>query len=140
MENQQIITAPVNGEERQSGLSVEGIQKAADMAKALSKLKPGMSIGFKYREFSNEGEKVRGIFLGGKMLNKVDETTGQVKDLPAVAWMEEDQQIYVNAGANLISQFVSSNVAQFTAVEIEFSGTEKARAGKVKLYTIRILS
>lgn len=140
-----IETINQNGETRESGLMLASRSFAADRKTMedrlgqLKELRAGVSIAPRYYEFLEKGEKTRGIFLGFLKLEKTNPETGEVKEIDSIAWMDETQTIYQNAGTQLVGAFSSNNLKQGTPVEIEFLGEKKLALGKMKQYAVRPL-
>lgn len=114
----------------------------AEMSATLAELpemSTGMNIAPAYLEFEKEGQSVRGIFLGFMMQEFTDEQTGEIKNLECVGVMDDKQNVSINAGTALVGAFKSSQLAQFSPVEITYAGQKKVKRGYMKVYEIRPL-
>ena len=114
----------------------KALNEVSQLASQLGSMKKGVSLTTTYKEFNKSGDKARGVFVGMKTLNKKEGE--KLIPLPAVGWMEETGEIFVNAGSNLVSQL--AGIPQYTPIEIEFIKEEKAGAGKVKVYKVSLLN
>ena len=105
------------------------------LAKQLPAMTPTFSISSKYYEFNSPGQSVRGIFLGNTWIQTRDESTGELKPIEAVSWLDESGEMYINAGAALVSCFRQFAPPKGCPVEIEFEG----KNGRTKIYNVRVL-
>lgn len=145
MSNQtELIETPTgNGQESPTGIMASPISivdrtNVLEKARGLKKAKVVATLGFKYKSFSNQGDKVRGVFLGGTKLTK--NTPNGQEEIPAVVWVEEDEQTYCNGGVSLVGAFVKNGITAGTMFEAEFTGKAKTGNGNsVNEFTIRIL-
>jgi len=115
--------------------STDDIAALLEASTGLEKKKPSLSLTQKYFEFAKVGEKTRGIFFGLTTINVKDKESEDLREIKAVQWIS-DKQVYINGGANLVSQVEKLNLPKGTAIEIEF--TEKS--GNVKIYSISLLA
>lgn len=110
------------------------LEKIKEQLAGLKEMQAGPPLSPKYRTFE-VGEGFRGIFLGFKTIS-----TEKVDALEAAGWMEEDQNVYINAGANLVKQLQEHAIEPGTAISVELTGKEKTKAGhNVFIYDIRKL-
>jgi len=115
--------------------STDDIAALLEASTGLEKKKPSLSLTQKYFEFAKVGEKTRGIFFGLTTINVKDKESEDLREIKAVQWIS-DKQVYINGGANLVSQVEKLNLPKGTAIEVEF--TEKS--GNVKIYSISLLA
>lgn len=101
----------------------------------IKKMRTGISMNAKYREFNKEGDSVRGVFIGFRTIYKSD--GGERKPLRAAAWIDEDKAVWINAGTALCSQ--CEQIPEGTPVEITYSESIKVEMGKVKIYDVKPL-
>lgn len=106
---------------------------APDQLPDLDAMEQGFSLQAKYIEFEQVGTCERGVFLGfTQMINQ----QGVSID---VANFQNKQGVWVNAGANLVSQL--RNVPEGTPLAVTYNGKEDTKRGnKVKVFDVRILN
>jgi hypothetical protein len=104
-------------------------------ASQLHTLKPAISLTPSYREFHAEGEKLRGVFLGLKIVQKKDDL-GHKVPLECVQWLDPSGEVYLNAGVTLVGAFQQAQILPGTAIEIEYQG----KRDRAKVFAVRILS
>ena len=106
---------------------------APDAMPDLDAMEQGISLQAKYIEFETKGECVRGVFLGYTSMKNQ-----QGNQIPVANFQNKDG-IWVNAGANLVSQL--RNVPENTPLAITYLGKEDTKRGnKVKTFEVRILN
>ena len=113
-----------------------------ELSKTLSGLKtmtPGVNIAPAYMEFAKEGQTVRGIFLGFMMQEFTDQNTGEIRELECIGVMDEQQNVSINAGTSLVGAFKASKLAQYSPIEIKYTGQKKVQRGFMKVYEVRPL-
>jgi hypothetical protein len=88
-----------------------------------------------YREFNSEGEKLRGVFLGLKTVQKNNDLGNKVP-LECVQWFDPSGEVYLNAGVTLVGAFQQAQVLPGTAIEIEYLGKRE----RAKLFAVRVLN
>ena len=110
-----------------------------DQLPDLEAMEPGFSLQAQYIEFKAEGESFRGVLIGWTtMKSQQKDENGNVKDVD-VAILQNKLGVFVNAGANLVSQLRNCPVG--TAVQIIYSGEVKAKSGfNVKTFEVRLLN
>jgi hypothetical protein len=104
-------------------------------AAQLDTLKPAISLTPSYREFNAEGEKLRGVFLGLKTVQKKDDAGNKVP-LDCVQWLDPSGEVYLNAGVTLVGAFEHAQILPGTAIEIEYQG----KRDRAKVFAVRILN
>jgi hypothetical protein len=104
-------------------------------AAQLDTLKPAISLTPSYREFNTEGEKLRGVFLGLKTVQKKDDAGNKVP-LDCVQWLDPSGEVYLNAGVTLVGAFGQAQILPGTAIEIEYQG----KRDRAKVFAVRILN
>lgn len=104
-------------------------------AAQLNVLKPALSLTPSYREFNSKGEKLRGVFLGLKTVQKNNDLGNKVP-LECVQWLDSSGEVYLNAGVTLVGAFQQAQVLPGTAIEIEYLGKRE----RAKLFAVRVLS
>jgi hypothetical protein len=104
-------------------------------AAQLDNLKPAISLTPSYREFNAEGEKLRGVFLGLKTVQKKDDAGNKVP-LDCVQWLDPSGEVYLNAGVTLVGAFEHAQILPGTAIEIEYQG----KRDRAKVFAVRILN
>lgn len=104
-------------------------------AAQLNTLKPAISLTPSYREFNAEGEKLRGVFLGLKTVQKKDDAGNKVP-LACVQWLDPSGEVYLNAGVTLVGAFEQAQILPGTAIEIEYQG----KRDRAKVFAVRILN
>lgn len=114
--------------------STEDLSALLEASTSLKVKKPSLSLTQKYFEFAKIGEKTRGIFYGLTTITVKDQASDDLREIKAVQWIS-DKQVYINGGANLVSQIERLNLQKGAALEIEY--TEKS--GNVKVYSISLL-
>lgn len=130
---------PIKDQEptNETALQVQSTEDLASLLEASTSLKakkPSLSLTQKYFEFAKIGEKTRGIFYGLTTITVKDQASDDLREIKAVQWIS-DKQVYINGGANLVSQIERLNLQKGAALEIEY--TEKS--GNVKVYSISLL-
>ncbi|TAE29143.1 MAG: hypothetical protein EAZ92_07015 [Candidatus Kapaibacterium sp.] len=113
-------------------------EKLLAMESALSRLETmqsGVSMNAKYKEFTTEGETVRGVYLGEKTIvkGKGDDR----KEIIGVTWIDNLKQVWINAGVTLRKQF--EHIPSGTPVEITYTESIKVEIGKAKIYEVKPL-
>jgi hypothetical protein len=68
-------------------------------ASQLDILKPAISLTPSYREFHTEGEKLRGVFLGLKIVQKKD-NLGDKVPLECVQWLDPSGEVLSECGSH----------------------------------------
>ncbi|MBD1207902.1 MAG: hypothetical protein H9535_05715 [Ignavibacteria bacterium] len=114
------------------------VEKFQAMESALSRLdtmQSGVSLNAKYKEFTTEGETVRGVYLGEKTIvkGKGDDR----KEIIGVTWIDNSKQVWINAGVTLRKQF--EHIPIGTPVEITYTESIKVEIGKAKIYEVKPL-
>jgi hypothetical protein len=104
-------------------------------ASQLDTLKPAISLTPSYREFHTEGEKLRGVFLGLKIVQKKDDLGDKVP-LECLQWLDPSGEVYLNAGVTLVGAFQQAQILPGTAIEIEYQGKRE----RAKVFAVRILN
>jgi hypothetical protein len=141
------VEKPINsvdshGVEQETELATAPVLIPADkllaMESALSRLdtmQSGVSMNAKYKEFTIEGETVRGVYLGEKTIvkGKGDER----KEIIGVTWIDNSKQVWINAGVTLRKQF--EYIPSGTPVEITYTESIKVEVGKAKIYEVKPL-
>jgi hypothetical protein len=141
------VEKPINsvdshGVEKETELATAPVQISAEkllaMESALSRLdtmQSGVSMNAKYKEFTTEGETVRGVYLGEKTIvkGKGDER----KEIIGVTWIDNSKQVWINAGVTLRKQF--EYIPSGTPVEITYTESIKVEVGKAKIYEVKPL-
>ena len=99
---------------------------------ALDDYEPGISLAPQYKEFEQAGEKVRVLFCGFTSMKN------QQGNVIPVAIFQGRDSVWVNAGANLVSQV--RTLTPHTPIEITYKGKEKTKGGNtVKTFDVRLL-
>lgn len=80
------------------------------------------------------GEHFNGIFWGFSTMTVKDQTTDEIKEIPAVQFLI-NKQIRINGGAALVNEFKKINVGRGTKVRVTFTKKE----GNLKLYSVSLL-
>jgi hypothetical protein len=99
----------------------------------------GMNIQPESFEFKNEGEKLRGVFVGFTIFN-VKDRMNEGKYIPKkTAVIQTKQGFKTNMGANLVKQLES--IPAGNAIEITYKGEQRTgNNNKVKSYEIHLLN
>ena len=145
MENlQPLETQTADGDTYESGLMIpesstaietKQYQSFLSLAKQLPSMNPTFSISSKYFEFTSPNQSVRGIYLGNTWIQCKDEDTGALKPIEAVSWLAENGDMFINAGAALVSCFRQFQPPKGCPVEISYEG----KNGRTKIYNVRVL-
>jgi hypothetical protein len=100
----------------------------------LEEMSEGFTLAAKYVEFLQPGEKKRGIFLGfSNMRNQKGES------IP-LAHFQDNEGVWVNAGANLVYQLRENCIPHGTPLQVKYVGKTKTKRGnEVKSFEIRLL-
>jgi hypothetical protein len=80
------------------------------------------------------GEHFNGIFWGFSHMTVKDQTTDEIKEIPAVQFLV-NKQIRINGGAALVNEFKKINVGRGTKVRVTFTKKE----GNLKIYSVSLL-
>ena len=143
-ELQPLETQTADGETYESGLMIATQSTTIEtqqyhsflaLAKQLPTMTPTFSISSKYFEFTAPGQSVRGVYLGTTFIQTRDENTGELKPIEAVSWLDQSGEMYINAGAALVSCFRQFQPPKGCPVQIEFEG----KNGRTKIYNVKIL-
>jgi len=103
---------------------------------ALENARSIVRVNSTYYQFTQPGQKVRGIFQGMSAVTK--NTPDGQKSIPVVQLMTREGMT-LHGSVGVIQHFVSLPVG--AAVEIEYAGTEKtARGHNVKTFNVSLLS
>jgi len=126
-------------DQKKDGLAFmsSNIESLGTSLASLKSSKAGINIIPEYYEFTKDGEKVRGIFLGFQKFEIVDAETGEFKILDSIVWIDQNKKLWSNAGVSLVGAM--RNVSQNTPIEIEFIELKKVAKGKMKVYSVRPL-
>lgn len=130
----QIKDQDLNNETQLTTITTDAIESLLEASTDLAKKKPSLSLTQKYFEFAKIGEKTRGIFYGLTTITVKDKESEDLREIKAAQWIS-NKQVYINGGANLVSQLEKLNLPKGAAIEIEY--TEKS--GQVKIYSISLL-
>ena len=106
---------------------------APDQLPDLDEMEEGFSLQAKYVEFETPGTEMRGVFVGFTSMR-----SQQGGSVPVANFQNKDG-VWVNAGANLVSQL--QHVPQGTPLKVTYRGKEDTKRGnKVKVFEVRILN
>lgn len=98
----------------------------------------GVSLEMKYYEFNQAGQVVRAIYNGVTKINKKNQSTGEMEQMPAVVFQTKDG-VFLNSGDNLLNQL--SKLMPGTPIQITYEGKEKTAGGfNVNKFNVRILN
>lgn len=127
----------VNQDGKETGLTLSKAQLASDLAR-LEEIEQidhteKRSAVVQYWE-ALKGDKIKGIFIGWKVLEKVDEASGEVKQIPAVV-IRTKQGDFINGSMQIADSFLG-RIAEGAAVYIECISS---KSGKMKEFDIRVL-
>lgn len=128
-------TIDENGEVLSIELATDIMQQASVAVKSLAAMKPMISIKMEYKDFKNEKDSCRGVFLGyAKKPNKKGDL------LDSIMWMEQDGRTYYNSGVILVGDCKRFNVRTGTAIEITYLGKKDVKGGNTaKNYNVMVL-
>lgn len=123
-----LVAAPIVFDSEKFSRIEQSLQQLASM-------KSGISMNAKYREFTREGESVRGVFIGFRTIIKSENS--EPKAIRAAAWIDESKTVFINAGVTLCKQF--DEIPEGTPVEITYAQSLKVEMGKCKVYDVKPL-
>ncbi|MFN3361286.1 MAG: hypothetical protein ACK421_07675 [Pseudanabaenaceae cyanobacterium] len=109
-------------------------EKYMQVANEISQYTRTISISSKYYEFTQPGETVRGVFIGMVKINKRDGE--EMVELNCVQWIGPKGELFLNAGAALVSTFMQFMPPQGCPVEITYVG----KKDRTKIYEVKILT
>ena len=92
----------------------------------------------KYREFTKQGDSMRGLWLGFKEMNIKDKETGELTPIPAAMWVgieDGNMKTFINAGVALVNEFKRACLDEGMEIEISYQG----KNGDTKVYDITLL-
>jgi hypothetical protein len=101
---------------------------------SLDKMQSVMKLTAKYIELEKPSESFRGVFIGMGEINVNDKNTGEVKSIPAARFII-NKQVFINAGAVLVTEINRSGVPVGTPLEVTYERKE----GNTKIYSITLL-
>jgi hypothetical protein len=119
---------------KETEIDAEDYSSFLAVAKKLKEYSPTISISAKYYEFTQPGEQVRGVFLGTTTIKKKTETG--VTELECIQWLAEDGNLYINAGAALLSTFRQFLPPRGCPIQITYQHKKE----RTKIYDVRVLS
>jgi len=111
----------------------------SDITALLDQAQPGVTITPVALIMEKDGETFRGVFLGFTTFEKVDEHTGDIKDVQ-VANFFYGNKVYFNMGAQLVRQLQNIPVGTCVQVTLDSQKARKAGTGKTKIYHVDILN
>jgi len=80
------------------------------------------------------GESFNAIFWGFSTMTVKDQTTDELRDIPAVQFMI-DKQIRINGGTALVSEFKQIGLSRGAKVKVTYAKKE----GNLKIYSVSLL-
>lgn len=107
---------------------------AMEKSDSLDKMQSVMKLTAKYIELEKPSESFRGVFIGMGEINVNDKNTGEVKSIPAARFII-NKQVFINAGAVLVTEINRSGVPVGTPLEVTYERKE----GNTKIYSITLL-
>jgi len=107
---------------------------APDQMPNLDEMQEGFTLAAKYIEFAQPGQSERGVFIG---YTKMKNQKGEDVDL---ANFQNQNGVWVNAGANLVFQLKDRGVPHGTPLQVTYRGKERTKGGNdVKVFDVRLL-
>lgn len=94
-----------------------------------------VEVSSKYWEAETPGEKRKGIFAGMKVLTKPDDTTGEMKNIPAVVLDTKEHGVLLLGGVTVVDTFLTS-VPENSPVLVTYNG----KKGRAKMFGVKILT
>lgn len=107
---------------------------AVESSTKLEKMEPVMTLTAEYIELQKPGESFKGVYVGTQEMKLTNKATGEQRDYEAARFII-NKQIWINAGAALISEIKRANIPVGTALLVTY--TEKK--GNTKIYSITLL-
>jgi hypothetical protein len=80
------------------------------------------------------GESFKAMFWGFSTMTVKDQTTDELRDIPAVQFMI-DKQIRINGGTALVSEFKQIGLSRGAKVKVTYAKKE----GNLKIYSVSLL-
>jgi hypothetical protein len=80
------------------------------------------------------GESFNGIFWGFSVMTVKDQTTDELREIPAVQFLI-NKQIRINGGTALVSEFKQIGVVRGAKVKVTYAKKE----GNLKIYSVSLL-
>jgi hypothetical protein len=80
------------------------------------------------------GESFKAMFWGFSTMTVKDQTTDELRDIPAVQFMI-DKQIRINGGTSLVSEFKQIGLSRGAKVKVTYAKKE----GNLKIYSVSLL-
>lgn len=115
-------------------ITPEVLLKAIAESEKVEQLEEVMGLSAQYVELEKPTEFFKGIYLGLQDITVTDRGTGEMKTIPAARFVI-NRQVYVNAGAVLISELKRASIPVGTPLKVTYERKE----GNVKIYSITLL-
>ena len=98
-------------------ITPEVLLKAIAESEKVEQLEEVMGLSAQYVELEKPTECFKGIYLGFQDITVTDRGTGEMKTIPAARFVI-NRQVYVNAGAVLISEIKRASIPVGTPLKV----------------------
>jgi len=136
-ETETTVLQLVDGSAKISANALQNLQsKMAELAEAIEAngVENGVSLGFKFYNFTSIGETINCVFLEWTKSSKTNETTGEIiiMDVPTFAIINKqgDMTKYGHLGKMIVDTLRDSNVQCGDAFSIKLTQIENMKGGK----------
>jgi hypothetical protein len=140
MDNQQTTTtdlahaAPQDSHVATTVITPEAMAQILEQSTELEKKEVVVTMTAEYIELEKPSESFRGVFIGFQPFTPTDKNTGEIRNLKAARFVI-NKQVFINAGAVLVSELERAAVPAGTPLEVTYDRKE----GNTKIYSIALL-
>ncbi len=107
--------------------------RQAAMLDEIDQYDEATEVSSSYWEAVTQGESIKGIFVGMKVLTKTDSDTGEMKNIPAAVVLTKNGSRLLGS-TSVVDTFLTS-VPDGSAVKVTYTG----KKGRAKMFKVEIL-